>query len=197
MKKESIVFIIVVLLMMGCYLIISESNIENSDSNNNQNNQNDKEIKEEDNSICLPDYKCLTINNNEYYFSLKKEISVNEVYDYDNDININGKLYINNSSELVFLNENDNPIKTYDNIDGNVISLDSQTGECNEKFIVILTSTNKVYRTENIKSLLEEEPFYELETDSKITDITLYDKEDYCNNIIYALSEDGNIVNLK
>ena len=119
-----------------------------------------------------------------------------ELYDYDTDSNINGKLYINDSKKLVFLNDNNNPIKEY-TFDGDVVSIDVQTGKCSDIFAVVLTSTGKVYKVEDNKNLLEEDPFYEISNGNRIKDITLYDSEDLCNNIIYALDENNKIINLK
>ena len=61
----------------------------------------------------------------------------------------------------------------------------------------MLTSTGKVYKVEDNKNLLEEDPFYEISNGNRIKDITLYDSEDLCNNIIYALDENNKIINLK
>lgn len=192
MKKESIIFIVVILL--GMFTALYFTSDKDKELNNNEENKT-KENKPSD-DICLADYKCITIDRVEYYFNLKTEINVSNVYDYDTDSNINGKLYINDSKKLVFLNENDNPIKEY-SFDGDVISMDIQTGKCSETFSVILTSTGKVYKVEDNKNLLEEDPFYEISNGNKIKDITLYDSEDLCNNIVYALDENNKIINLK
>lgn len=192
MKKESIIFIIVVLL--GIFVTLYFTN--DKTSNTNTNNGNTAKDNKPSDDVCLADYKCLTIDNKEYYFSIKTEVLVSNVYDYDTDSNINGKLYINDSKKLVFLNDKDNPIKEY-TFDGDVVSIDVQTGKCKDVFAVILTSTGKVYRVEDNKYLLEEDPFYEISNGNKIKDITLYDSEDLCNNIIYALDENNKIINLK
>ena len=81
--------------------------------------------------------------------------------------------------------------------DGDVVSIDVQTGKCSDIFAVVLTSTGKVYKVEDNKNLLEEDPFYEISNGNRIKDITLYDSEDLCNNIIYALDENNKIINLK
>ena len=94
------------------------------------------------------------------------------------------------------MNDKGNPIKEYI-FDGDVKSIDTQTGNCKESYVAILTSTGKVYRVEENKNLLEEDPFYEISNGNKIKDITLYDSEDLCNNIIYALDENNKIINLK
>lgn len=192
MKKESIIFIVVILL--GMFTALYFTSDKGKESNNNEENKTEENKLSDD--ICLADYKCITIDGVEYYFSLKTEVNVSNVYDYDTDSNINGKLYINDSKKLVFLNENDNPIKEY-SFDGDVISIDVQTGKCSEIFSVILTSTGKVYKVEDNKNLLEEDPFYEISNGNKIKDITLYDSEDVCNNIVYALDENNKIINLK
>ena len=127
---------------------------------------------------------------------MKSEVEALSIYDYDTDSIINGKLYINDSNKLVFLNDKGNPIKEYI-FDGDVKSIDTQTGNCKESYVAILTSTGKVYRVEENKNLLEEDPFYEISNGNKIKDITLYDSEDLCNNIIYALDENNKIINLK
>ena len=195
MKKESIIFIIVVLLGILIVLYYTDNKEQNIDININDNANIDKE-EDVVEDICLADYKCLTIDNKLYYFSVKTEVEVKNVFDYDTNTNVNGKLYINDSKKLVFLNDNDSPIKEY-TFDGDVTSIDVQTGNCSETFTVILTSTGKVYRVEDNKNLLEEDPFYEISNGNKIKDITLYDSEDSCNNIIYALDENNKIINLK
>ncbi len=195
MKKESIIFIIVVLLGIFVTLYYTNNKTNNSDSTNTSSGNTTKDNKPSD-DICLADYKCLTIDNKEYFFSIKTEVLVSNVYDYDTDSNINGKLYINDSKKLVFLNDNNNPIKEY-TFDGDVVSIDVQTGKCSDIFAVVLTSTGKVYKVEDNKNLLEEDPFYEISNGNKIKDITLYDSEDLCNNIIYALDENNKIINLK
>lgn len=194
MKKKSIIFIIVVLL--GIFVTLYFTNNNTSNTNNKNNNGSTTKDNKPSDDACLVDYKCLTIDNKEYYFSIKTEVLVSNVYDYDTDSNINGKLYINDSKKLVFLNDKDNPIKEY-TFDGDVISIDIQTGNCKEFFVVVLTSTGKVYKVEDNKNLLEEDPFYEISNGNKIKDITLYDSEDLCNNIIYALDENNKIINLK
>ena len=108
MKKESIIFIIVVLL--GIFVTLYFMNNNTNNTNNNGTTTKDNKPSAD---ACLVDYKCLTIDNKEYYFSIKKEALVSNVYDYDTDSNINGKLYINDSKKLVFLNDKDNPIKEY------------------------------------------------------------------------------------
>lgn len=194
MKKESIIFIVIILLgiLMTLYFTNNKDNIV--DKTNNETNTN-KDNKPSD-DVCLADYKCITIDNKEYYFSMKSEVEALSIYDYDTDSIINGKLYINDSNKLVFLNDKGNPIKEYI-FDGDVKSIDTQTGNCKESYVAILTSTGKVYRVEENKNLLEEDPFYEISNGNKIKDITLYDSEDLCNNIIYALDENNKIINLK
>ena len=195
MKKESIIFIIVVLL--GIFVTLYFMNNNTSNTNNKNNNGSTTKDNKPSDDACLVDYKCLTIDNKEYYFSIKTEVLVSNVYDYDTDSNINGKLYINDSKKLVFLNDNNNnPIKEY-TFDGDVVSIDVQTGKCSDIFAVVLTSTGKVYKVEDNKNLLEEDPFYEISNGNRIKDITLYDSEDLCNNIIYALDENNKIINLK
>ena len=194
MKKESIIFIIVVLL--GIFVTLYFMNNNTSNTNNKNNNGNTTKDNKPSDDACLVDYKCLTIDNKEYYFSIKTEVLVSNVYDYDTDSNINGKLYINDSKKLVFLNDNNNPIKEY-TFDGDVVSIDVQTGKCSDIFAVVLTSTGKVYKVEDNKNLLEEDPFYERSNGNRIKDITLYDSGDLCNNIIYALDENNKIINLK
>lgn len=194
MKKESIIFIVIILLgiLMTLHFTNNKDNIV--DNTNNETNTNKDNIPSDD--VCLADYKCITIDNKEYYFSIKSEVEVLSIYDYDTDSIINGKLYINDSNKLVFLNDKGNPIKEYI-FDGDVKSIDTQTGNCKESYVAILTSTGKVYRVEENKNLLEEDPFYEISNGNKIKDITLYDSEDLCNNIIYALDENNKIINLK
>ena len=194
MKKESIIFIIFVLL--GIFVKLYFMNNNTSNTNNKNNNGNTTKDNKPSDDACLVDYKCLTIDNKEYYFSIKTEVLVSNVYDYDTDSNINGKLYINDSKKLVFLNDNNNPIKEY-TFDGDVVSIDVQTGKCSDIFAVVLTSTGKVYKVEDNKNLLEEDPFYEISNGNRIKDITLYDSGDLCNNIIYALDENNKIINLK
>ena len=173
----------------------STNNKDNIVGNTNNETNTNKDNKPSD-DVCLADYKCITIDNKEYYFSIKSEVEVLSIYDYDTDSIINGKLYINDSNKLVFLNDKGNPIKEYI-FDGDVKSIDTQTGNCKESYVAILTSTGKVYRVEENKNLLEEDPFYEISNGNKIKDITLYDSEDLCNNIIYALDENNKIINLK
>ncbi len=198
MKKESIIFIIVVLL--GIFVVLyytnnKEKNVNNdTNTNNTKNNSDEKKDIVED--ICLADYKCLTIDNKLYYFSVKTEVEVKNVFDYDNNTNVNGKLYINDSKKLVFLNDKGNPIKEYV-FDSDVVSIDTQSGSCDNTFVIALTSNNKVYRVEDNKNLLEEDPFYDVSNGNTIKDITLYDSEDLCNNIIYALDENNKIINLR
>lgn len=190
MKNKAILIIIV---LLGVFTVLYFTNNKTTtDTNKNINTENNKSSD----NICLADYKCITIDNKEYYFSIKIEANVSNVYDYDTDSNVDGKLYINDSKKLVFLNDKGSPIKEY-SFDGDVISIDTQTGTCKETFAVILTSNGKVYRVEDNKNLLEEDPFYEISNGNKIKDITLYDSEDLCNNIIYALDENNKIINLK
>ena len=101
MKKESIIFIIVVLL--GIFVTLYFMNNNTSNTNNKNNNGSTTKDNKPSDDVCLVDYKCLTIDNKEYYFSIKTEVLVSNVYDYDTDSNINGKLYINDSKKLVFL----------------------------------------------------------------------------------------------
>lgn len=194
MKKESIIFIVIILLgiLMTLYFTNNKDNIVGNTNNETNTNKDNKPSDD----VCLADYKCITIDNKEYYFSIKSEVEVLGIYDYDTDSIINGKLYINDSNKLVFLNDKGNPIKEYI-FDGDVKSIDTQTGNCKESYVAILTSTGKVYRVEENKNLLEEDPFYEISNGNKIKDITLYDSEDLCNNIIYALDENNKIINLK
>lgn len=197
MKKESIIFIIVVLL--GIFVILFYTNNKEQNVNNDTNTNNKEDINKEKDiveDICLADYKCLTIDNKLYYFSVKTEVEVKNVFDYDNNTNVNGKLYINDSKKLVFLNDKGNPIKEY-TFDGDVVSIDMQSGNCDNTFVIALTSNNKVYKVEDNKNLLEEDPFYDVSNGNIIKDITLYDSEDLCNNIIYALDENNKIINLK
>ena len=194
MKKESIIFIVIILLgiLITLYFTNNKDNIVGNTNNETNTNKDNKPSDD----VCLADYKCITIDNKEYYFSIKSEVEVLSIYDYDTDSIINGKLYINDSNKLVFLNDKGNPIKEYI-FDGDVKSIDTQTGNCKESYVAILTSTGKVYRVEENKNLLEEDPFYEISNGNKIKDITLYDSEDLCNNIIYALDENNKIINLK
>ncbi len=194
MKKESIIFIVIILLgiLITLYFTNNKDNIVGNTNNETNTNKDNKPSDD----VCLADYKCITIDNKEYYFSMKSEVEALSIYDYDTDSIINGKLYINDSNKLVFLNDKGNPIKEYI-FDGDVKSIDTQTGNCKESYVAILTSTGKVYRVEENKNLLEEDPFYEISNGNKIKDITLYDSEDLCNNIIYALDENNKIINLK
>lgn len=194
MKKESIIFIVIILLgiLITLYFTNNKDNIVGNTNNETNTNKDNKPSDD----VCLADYKCITIDNKEYYFSIKSEVEALSIYDYDTDSIINGKLYINDSNKLVFLNDKGNPIKEYI-FDGDVKSIDTQTGNCKESYVAILTSTGKVYRVEENKNLLEEDPFYEISNGNKIKDITLYDSEDLCNNIIYALDENNKIINLK
>lgn len=194
MKKESIIFIVIILLgiLITLYFTNNKDNIVGNTNNETNTNKDNKPSDD----VCLADYKCITIDNKEYYFSMKSEVEALSIYDYDTDSIINGKLYINDSNKLVFLNDKGNPIKEYI-FDGDVKSIDTQTGNCKESYVAILTSTGKVYRVEENKNLLEEDPFYEISNGNKIKDITLYDREDLCNNIIYALDENNKIINLK
>lgn len=194
MKKESIIFIVIILLgiLITLYFTNNKDNIVGNTNNETNTNKDNKPSDD----VCLADYKCITIDNKEYYFSIKSEVEVLSIYDYDTDSIINGKLYINDSNKLVFLNDKGNSIKEYI-FDGDVKSIDTQTGNCKESYVAILTSTGKVYRVEENKNLLEEDPFYEISNGNKIKDITLYDSEDLCNNIIYALDENNKIINLK
>ena len=194
MKKESIIFIVIILLgiLITLYFTNNKDNIVGNTNNETNTNKDNKPSDD----VCLADYKCITIDNKVYYFSMKSEVEALSIYDYDTDSIINGKLYINDSNKLVFLNDKGNPIKEYI-FDGDVKSIDTQTGNCKESYVAILTSTGKVYRVEENKNLLEEDPFYEISNGNKIKDITLYDSEDLCNNIIYALDENNKIINLK
>ena len=91
MKKESIIFIVIILLgiLMTLYFTNNKDNIV--DKTNNETNTN-KDNKPSD-DVCLADYKCITIDNKEYYFSIKSEVEALSIYDYDTDSIINGKLY--------------------------------------------------------------------------------------------------------
>ena len=83
MKKESIIFIIVVLL--GIFVTLYFTNNNTSNTNNKNNNGSTTKDNKPSDDACLVDYKCLTIDNKEYYFSIKTEVLVSNVYDYDTD----------------------------------------------------------------------------------------------------------------
>ena len=104
MKKESIIFIIVVLL--GIFVTLYFTNNNTSNTNNKNNNGSTTKDNKPSDDACLVDYKCLTIDNKEYYFSIKTEVLVSNVYDYDTDSNINGKYRYNKESVFKLLRHN-------------------------------------------------------------------------------------------
>ena len=138
---------------------------ENNDETKNDNNN--------DNSKCEEGYECVTQDGVIYRFSIKKEIKIDEMYNYDTSELERGILKITDDGELVFENAENKIIKKFDNIEGKVTSIETNES-CDEKFYLAVTSDGKIYRSEKHEGLLIEEPFYLLEQNHEVSRVSLY-----------------------
>ena len=84
---------------------------------------------------------------------------------------------------------------TFDNVK-NAKYIESNTF-CSETYYVVLTSDNKVYRTDVNLSLFLEEPFYQIELDYNVKGISLNDGENTCINDLTVISDKDEIKMIK
>ena len=105
-----------------------------------------------------------------------------------------GPLKIENGT-LEFVSLDNKVLKTFDNVK-KAKYIESNTF-CSETYYVVLTSDNKVYRTDVNLSLFLEEPFYQIELDYNVKGISLNDGENTCINDLTVISDKDEIKIIK
>lgn len=178
MKKVILIILLIAVLTIGYFY-------KDNSVNNNLNKDvdvNDKVENKDD--ICLVDDGCIIIDDIKYNIDKQKEITITDMYNYDNSHMEAGYLKIVDD-RLVFLSLDEKILKSFDNIEGKIKYIVSSSEECNDKFYAVITDAGKVYRNDAGSSLFQENPFYLVETASHVKDILIINNNDEHGNCSY------------
>lgn len=187
-KKVLIIIFLVILVIGGVYYYNQEyKNI--TDKTSEKNKSKDKTNLY---NSCPDGYECVKVSEETYKFSIKKSIKVENMFNFDTNLNENGTLKITDEGKLVFENESGKIIKTYD-IPSKVVSIDSTNSNCDLIF-ALLTSDGKVYKTEDGDGLFSGDAFLEIPLDEEIKKISLY--SDTCDIKLIGLNKDAEVKDL-
>lgn len=190
MKKYLIYILIIILIIGGVYLYKDSSKNKDNHNDNNDENKTTEVIKD---TKCINGYECIVKDNKKYYFSNKTSISINNMYNYVTDEMEAGSLKIEDGT-LKFIGLDNKVLKVFDNVH-NAKYIESNTF-CSETYYVVLTSDNKVYRTDVNLSLFLEEPFYQIELDYDVKGISLNNGDNTCINKLTIMDDKTNIKEL-
>lgn len=190
MKKYLIYILIIILIIGGVYLYKDSSKNKDNHNDNNDENKTTEVIKD---TKCINGYECIVKDNKKYYFSNKTSISINNMYNYVTDEMEAGSLKIEDGT-LKFIGLDNKVLKVFDNVH-NAKYIESNTF-CSEIYYVVLTSDNKVYRTDVNLSLFLEEPFYQIELDYDVKGISLNNGDNTCINKLTIMDDKTNIKEL-
>lgn len=190
MKKYLIYILIIILTIGGVYLYKDSSKNKDNHNDNNDENKTTEVIKD---TKCINGYECIVKDNKKYYFSNKTSISINNMYNYVTDEMEAGSLKIEDGT-LKFIGLDNKVLKVFDNVH-NAKYIESNTF-CSEIYYVVLTSDNKVYRTDVNLSLFLEEPFYQIELDYDVKGISLNNGDNTCINKLTIMDDKANIKEL-
>lgn len=190
MKKYLIYILIIILIIGGVYLYKDSSKNKDNHYDNNDENKTTEVIKD---TKCINGYECIVKDNKKYYFSNKTSISINNMYNYVTDEMEAGSLKIEDGT-LKFIGLDNKVLKVFDNVH-NAKYIESNTF-CSETYYVVLTSDNKVYRTDVNLSLFLEEPFYQIELDYDVKGISLNNGDNTCINKLTIMDDKANIKEL-
>lgn len=190
MKKYLIYILIIILTIGGVYLYKDSSKNKDNHNDNNDENKTTEVIKD---TKCINGYECIVKDNKKYYFSNKTSIDVNNMYNYVTDEMEAGSLKIEDGT-LKFIGLDNKVLKVFDNVH-NAKYIESNTF-CSEIYYVVLTSDNKVYRTDVNLSLFLEEPFYQIELDYDVKGISLNNGDNTCINKLTIMDDKTNIKEL-
>ena len=158
--KKILIYLFLIILVAGSIYFYKDEKDKSKETNDKTTNV--KEDKPHEEIKCIADYECIMKDNKKYYFSNRTSIDVNNMYNYVTDEMEAGTLKIENGT-LEFVSLDNKVLKTFDNVK-NAKYIESNTF-CSETYYVVLTSDNKVYRTDVNLSLFLEEPFYQIELD--------------------------------
>lgn len=196
MKIKMRLFIIILLAIL--FMVAGYFYIKNNDKDNNQTNEIENNNNEEINN-CDQGYKCETIDGIEYKWTNKTSINLSNVYNYDTDELEAGVLKINNG-KLEFLDLTNKVLKTYSEIEGNVIAIETSIDLCVEEPIYIaLTDTGKLYISDALNGLLVSEAFTIMDNDNNFKAfMTKVNNTDYTCTLteIYAKTSEGKVIKL-
>lgn len=190
MKKYLIYILIIIFIIGGVYLYKDSSKNKDNHNDNNDENKTTEVIKD---TKCINGYECIVKDNKKYYFSNKTSISINNMYNYVTDEMEAGSLKIEDGT-LKFIGLDNKVLKVFDNVH-NAKYIESNTF-CSETYYVVLTSDNKVYRTDVNLSLFLEEPFYQIELDYDVKGISLNNGDNTCINKLTIMDDKTNIKEL-
>lgn len=190
MKKYLIYILIIIFIIGGVYLYKDSSKNKDNHNDNNDENKTTEVIKD---TKCINGYECIVKDNKKYYFSNKTSISINNMYNYVTDEMEAGSLKIEDGT-LKFIGLDNKVLKVFDNVH-NAKYIESNTF-CSEIYYVVLTSDNKVYRTDVNLSLFLEEPFYQIELDYDVKGISLNNGDNTCINKLTIMDDKTNIKEL-
>ena len=190
MKKYLIYILIIILIIGGVYLYKDSSKNKDNHNDNNDENKTTEVIKD---TKCINGYECIVKDNKKYYFSNKTSISINNMYNYVTDEMEAGSLKIEDGT-LKFIGLDNKVLKVFDNVH-NAKYIESNIF-CSETYYVVLTSDNKVYRTDVNLSLFLEEPFYQIELDYDVKGISLNNGDNTCINKLTIMDDKTNIKEL-
>ncbi len=196
MRIKIRIFIILLIIILfgvsGYYYLIDKKD-------NNQINETENNNDNEESSICVKDYKCETIDNVDYKWTKKTSLNLKNIYNYDTGELEAGVLKINNG-KLEFLDLTDKVLKTYSEIEGNVIAIEVSIDLCDEEPIYIaLTDTGKLYISDAHNGLLVSEAFNVMDSDYNFKAfMTKINNTDYTCTIteIYAKTNEGKVIKL-
>ena len=190
MKKYLIYILIIIFIIGGVYLYKDSSKNKDNHNDNNDENKTTEVIKD---TKCINGYECIVKDNKKYYFSNKTSISINNMYNYVTEEMEAGSLKIEDGT-LKFIGLDNKVLKVFDNVH-NAKYIESNTF-CSETYYVVLTSDNKVYRTDVNLSLFLEEPFYQIELDYDVKGISLNNGDNTCINKLTIMDDKTNIKEL-
>lgn len=191
MKKYLIYILIIIFIIGGVYLYKNSNEKENHNDNSNDGENKTTEVIKD--TKCINGYECIVKDNKNYYFSNKTSISINNMYNYVTDEMEAGSLKIEDGT-LKFIGLDNKVLKVFDNVH-NAKYIESNTF-CSETYYVVLTSDNKVYRTDVNLSLFLEEPFYQIELDYDVKGISLNNGDNTCINKLTIMDDKTNIKEL-
>lgn len=190
--KKILIYLFLIILVAGSIYFYKDE--KDTSKETNDKTTNIKENKTHEEIKCIADYECIMKDNKKYYFSNRTSIDVNNMYNYVTDEMEAGTLKIENGT-LEFVSLDNKVLKTFDNVK-NAKYIESNTF-CSETYYVVLTSDNKVYRTDVNISLFLEEPFYQIELDYNVKGISLNDGENTCINDLTVISDKDEIKMIK
>ena len=190
-----IILLIIALFAAAGYYYFIENKENNQIKETENNNGNDSE----ETSTCTKGYKCETIDGIEYKWTEKTSLNLKNVYNYDTGELEAGVLKINNG-KLEFLDLTNKVLRSFSEVEGNVIAIEASIDLCDEQPIYIaLTDTGKLYISDAHNGLLVSEAFSEMDSEYSIKEfMTKINSTDYTCTIteIYAKTSEGKVIKL-